>query len=173
MQFSGDALSFYNGFGGFSPDGKEYVVTLDEGKTPPAPWINVISNPTFGFAVSETGAGSTWAGNSRENKITPWSNDPVTDRAGEAIYIKDEASRSVITPMSLGRRDRGAYTVHHGFGYTRFEHEEEGLKQSLKVFTPLDEPLKIWALDITNVSGRERALSITYYVSGCWACKKG
>jgi cellobiose phosphorylase len=164
VQFSGDALSFYNGFGGFSPDGKEYVVTLDEGKTPPAPWINVISNPTFGFAVSETGAGSTWAGNSRENKITPWSNDPVTDRAGEAIYIKDEASRSVITPMSLGRRDRGAYTVHHGFGYTRFEHEEEGLKQSLKVFTPLDEPLKIWALDITNVSGRERALSITYYV---------
>ncbi|MEY8357142.1 hypothetical protein AALB39_27890 [Lachnospiraceae bacterium 54-53] len=155
---------FFNGFGGFTEEGREYEIILEGNNKPPAPWINVIANKNFGFFVSESGAGFTWAGNSRENKITPWSNDPVSDRASEAIYIKDEMTGKVMTPMSLGRSDRGKYRVKHGFGYSIFHHEEEKTTQELTVFTPLDEPVKLWELKLTNTSDREKYLSLTYYV---------
>ena len=96
-------MEFFNGYGGFVDGGKEYEIILEGNKQPPAPWINVIANKEFGFHVSESGAGYTWTSNSRENKITPWSNDSVTDRACEAIYIKDDVSNQVITPTSLGK----------------------------------------------------------------------
>ncbi|MHB8130462.1 MAG: GH36-type glycosyl hydrolase domain-containing protein [Mobilitalea sp.] len=155
---------FFNGFGGFVEEGKEYEILLEGANKPPAPWINVIANKNFGFQVSETGAGFTWSGNSRENKITPWSNDPVSDKASEAIYIKDEITGRVMTPVSLGRTDRGTYRVRHGFGYSKFFHEEENTRQELTVFAPLEEPLKLWELNITNTSDKEKYLSLTYYV---------
>lgn len=155
---------FFNGFGGFVEEGREYEILLEGNNKPPAPWINVIANQNFGFFVSESGGGFTWAGNSRENKITPWSNDPVSDKASEAIYIKDEVTGKIMTPMSLGRTDRGKYLVRHGFGYSVFHHEEENLKQELTVFTPLDEPLKLWELKLTNLCDRDKYLSLTYYV---------
>lgn len=155
---------FFNGFGGFVEEGREYEILLEGNNKTPAPWINVVANKNFGFFVSESGAGFTWAGNSRENKITPWSNDPVSDKATEAIYIKDEVTGRVMTPMSLGRSDRGSYRVRHGFGYSVFHHEEENIAQELRVFTPLDEPVKLWELKLTNTSDRERYLSLTYYV---------
>ena len=157
-------LAFFNDFGGFARDGREYVLLLDGDNQPPAPWINVIANPNFGFSISETGAGSTWAFNSRENKITPWSNDPVCDKASESIYIRDNMTGNVMTPMSLGRTDRGSYRVRHGFGYSVFNHEEGGLKQELRVFTPSQDLVKVWELDLENASGRELSLSLTYYV---------
>jgi cellobiose phosphorylase len=155
---------FFNGFGGFVKDGSEYEILLEGKNKPPAPWINVIANKNFGFHISESGAGFTWATNSRENKITPWSNDPVIDKASEAIYIKDEISGKVMTPTSLGKTDRGTYLVRHGFGYSKFYHEEESIEQELTVFTPLDEPVKIWELKLTNHSDRERFMGLTYYV---------
>ena len=106
---------FFNGFGGFVADGKEYQILLEGNQRPPAPWINVIANKNFGFQISESGAGFTWSNNSRENKFTPWSNDPVCDKASEAIYILDEVTGDIITPMSLGRTDKGNYIVRHGF----------------------------------------------------------
>lgn len=155
---------FFNGYGGFTSDGTEYAILLDGENRPPAPWINVISNGTFGFTISESGAGYTWAYNSRENKLTPWSNDPVLDSCPEVIYIRDEVTGRIFTPVSLGRRDRGLYSVKHGFGYTNFHHDEEGLEQRLTVFTPAEEPLKIWELVLTNHSDRSRHLTLTYYV---------
>jgi cellobiose phosphorylase len=155
---------FFNGFGGFVEQGREYEILLEGNNKPPVPWINVIANKNFGFFVSESGAGFTWAGNSRENKITPWSNDPVSDKAAEAIYIKDEVTGKVMTPMSLGKSDRGKYRVRHGFGYSVFYHEEENITQELTVFTPLEEPVKLWELNLTNNSDREKYLSLTYYV---------
>ncbi len=155
---------FYNGFGAFACEGKEYEILLEGNNRPPAPWINVISNKSFGFQISESGAGFTWSINSRENKITPWSNDPVSDRASEAIYILDEISGEVMTPMSLGRSDRGIYRVRHGFGYSRFLHEEALICQELTVFTPLEESLKLWNLKLTNHSDKVKYLSLTYYV---------
>lgn len=155
---------FFNGFGAFACEGREYEILLEGNNRPPAPWINVISNKNFGFQISESGAGFTWSINSRENKLTPWSNDPVSDRASEAIYILDEVTGEVMTPMSLGRADRGTYRVRHGFGYSRFLHEEGLIDQELTVFTPLDESLKLWNLKLTNNSDKVKYLSLTYYV---------
>ncbi len=155
---------FFNGFGGFTEDGREYEILLEGNNRPPAPWINVIANKSFGFQISEAGAGFTWSTNSRENKLTSWSNDPVTDKASEAIYILDEVSGEVMTPVSLGRMDRGTYVVRHGFGYSRFLHEEEGLSQEMTVFTPLQDPLKLWMVKLTNHSDQLRYLRLTCYV---------
>lgn len=159
-----DNYEFYNGFGAFACEGREYEILLEGNNRPPAPWINVVSNKNFGFQISESGAGFTWSGNSRENKLTPWSNDPVSDKASEAIYILDEISGEVMTPMSLGRLDKTAYRVRHGFGYSRFFHEEGSICQELTVFSPLDEPLKLWNLTLTNHSDKVKYLSLTYYV---------
>ena len=91
-------LAFDNGLGGFSADGREYMIYLDPGQRPPAPWVNVVANPEFGFLVSESGGGYTWALNSGENRLTPWSNDPVTDRPGEVLYLRDEETAEVWSP---------------------------------------------------------------------------
>ena len=159
-----EEYEFFNGFGAFVCEGREYEILLDGENRPPAPWINVISNKEFGFQISETGAGFTFHTNSRENKLTPWSNDPVSDQASEAIYVLDEMSGEVMTPMSLGRRDRGTYRVRHGFGYSKFYHEELQIDQELTVFTPLNESLKLWNLKLTNHSDKVKYLSLTYYV---------
>ncbi|MDD4080643.1 MAG: hypothetical protein PHP02_04425 [Eubacteriales bacterium] len=156
-------LEFFNGFGGFAREGREYEIILEGDRRTPAPWINVIANPDFGFTVSETGAGHTWAFNSRENKITPWSNDPVSDPAAEVIYIRDNMTGRVMSTASLGRAD-GVYRVRHGFGYSVFSHEEGGLAQNLKVFVPVDDPVKVWELELENNAGRELSLTLTYYV---------
>jgi cellobiose phosphorylase len=161
---SGVEYEFFNGFGGFVNDGSEYEILLEGGIKPPVPWINVVANKKFGFQISESGGGFTWAYNSRENKITPWSNDPVTDRASEAIYILDETTGIIMTPMSLGKSDRGIYRIRHGIGYSTFLHEEEQLIQELTVFTPLEEPVKLWMLKLTNQSDKIRYLSLSYYV---------
>ncbi len=155
---------FFNGFGGFVEDGREYEILLDGNNKPPAPWINVIANKQFGFTISESGSGFTFAGNSRENKLTTWSNDPVIDRPSEVIYLFDEVTGEMMTPVSLGRCDRGTYRVRHGIGYTKFLHEEMEVAQELIVFVPVDEPIKLWELKLTNKSSKVKYLSLTYYV---------
>lgn len=157
-------IEFFNGFGGFVEEGKEYEILLEGRNKPPAPWINVIANKNFGFTISEAGAGFSFAGNSRENKITTWSNDPVTDKPSEVIYIFDEVTGEMMTPISLGKTDRGTYRVRHGIGYTRFLHEEMEITQELTVFVPVEEPIKLWELKLTNNSNRVKYLSLTYYV---------
>ena len=158
------SLEFFNGLGGFASDGKEYEMWLGTGRKTPAPWINVIANETFGFHVSETGAGYTWAGNSRENKLTDWSNDPVLDTASEAVYIKDLETGAITSPASL-RPGRGQiYQVRHGFGYSVFTHSELDLEQSMTLFAAVEEPVKIWLINIRDHSGHDRDLTVTLYV---------
>ncbi len=158
------SYEFFNGYGGFIEEGREYEILLEGNNKPPSPWINVIANRDFGFHISETGAGFTWSANSRENKLTPWSNDPVSDPATEAIYIFDEITGDIITPVSLGKSDHGIYRVRHGFGYSKFLHEEDNLEQELTVFAPREEAVKLWELKLTNQSDRMKYLSLTYYV---------
>jgi cyclic beta-1,2-glucan synthetase len=162
---SAPALEYFNGLGGFAATGREYVTVLDEGQRTPAPWINVIANPQFGFQISTDGAGSTWSLNARENQITPWSNDPVSDTPSEAIYIRDEQNGDLwsATPLPI-RQPAGAYVIHHGFGYTRFEHTSHGIELDLMQFVPPADPLKISRLKIVNHSKQTRQLSITHYV---------
>ncbi|MDZ5697492.1 GH36-type glycosyl hydrolase domain-containing protein [Chelativorans sp. M5D2P16] len=156
-------LEFFNGLGGFDKNGREYVAILDDGAVTPAPWINVIANPDFGFQVSAEGSGYTWAENSRENQLTPWSNDPVADPSGEMIYVRDEETLDLWSPTAQPIRDSGTYVSRHGFGYSRFEHEANGIALDLLQYVPLSDPIKISRLTLRNLSGRPRRLSVTSY----------
>jgi len=156
---------FFNGVGGFVEDGREYQIRLGPGQTTPAPWINVVANASFGFQVSAEGSGFTWHGNSQQNQLTPWSNDPVSDAPGEALYIRDEENGALWTPTALPVRQRGAhYSAAHGQGYTRFEHTSHGISLKYLQFVPVDDAIKIARLTITNQSGKIRKLSVIAYV---------
>ncbi|MBA3583767.1 MAG: phosphorylase, partial [Gemmatimonadetes bacterium] len=156
-------LAFFNGLGGFADGGREYVTILGSGQWTPAPWINVIANPNFGFQVSESGAGFTWAVNSRENRLTPWSNDPVSDPAGEALYVRDEESGALWTPTPLPIRESAPYEIHHGQGWSRFRVQVNGISSDLLQFVPLEDSIKISRLVLRNTTGRRRRLSVTGY----------
>ena len=157
-------VSFFNGIGGFAHAGREYVATLGEGQWPPAPWSNVIANSEdFGFLVTETGGGFTWSINSHENRLTPWSNDAVSDPPGEIIYIRDEDSGVTWTPTPLPIREAGAYIVRHSHGYTVIEHAGHGISQELLLFAPIDASVKISLLRLSNRTDRTRRLSVTNY----------
>jgi len=157
-------LEFFNGLGGFGQDGKEYVVRLQDGQSTPMPWINVVANPGFGFQVSAEGCGYTWSENSRDNQLTPWSNDPVMDPPGEVFYLRDEASGNLWSPTASPIRDDAPYVARHGFGYSRFEHRHDGIASELLQYVPTQDPIKISRLTLVNHSGRPRELSITAYV---------
>ena len=167
------ALEFFNGTGGFDLDGREYVTILQAGRTTPAPWINVIANPNFGFQVSAEGSGHVWSENSRENQITPWSNDPVTDPSGEVIYLQDLESGQLWTPTALPIRGPGAYIARHGFGYSCFEHEAHGIAAELTQFVPLDMPAKITRLQLRNTGTTVRTLSVTAYAEWVLGTSRG
>jgi cyclic beta-1,2-glucan synthetase len=159
-----ESLQFFNGFGGFTENGREYVTVLNEGLRTPEPWINVVANPSFGFIVSESGSGFTWSLNSHENQLTPWSNDHVIDAPGEAIYIRDENTGDFWSPTALPIRDETAtYVARHGQGYSRFQHGSRGITLDLLQYVPSEDPIKISRLTLQNNSGRTRRLSVTAY----------
>ncbi|WP_425801934.1 GH36-type glycosyl hydrolase domain-containing protein [Desulfitobacterium sp. Sab5] len=163
-RFEESQLLYFNGFGGYNQAGTEYIIYLRDGKRTPLPWINVIANPHFGFQVSESGAGYTWSGNSRENKLTSWSNDPILDPPGEALFIKDLRTGAIWSSTPSPIHDQSEYEIRHGQGYSVFRHESHNLKQDLVMFVPLDKPLKIMKLTLKNQSDYDRELSLTYYV---------
>jgi cyclic beta-1,2-glucan synthetase len=156
-----------NGYGGFTTDGREYVVVLDGERETPLPWSNVLANPAFGTIVTSGGSAFTWAGNSRENRLTPFANDPLIDPTGEAIFIRDDERGEVwgATPAPLPRRpDGGRWVIRHGAGVTRYEHAVGGMRQELAVFVPPDDPVKILRLTLTNTGQAPRRLSVFGYV---------
>lgn len=159
-----DQLLFANGYGGFSEDGKEYIIKLQDGMNTPLPWINVIANSKFGFQISEVGAGYTWSLNSRENKLTPWSNDPVLDPSGEVLFLRNEESGESWSVTASPIREKGLYTIRHGQGYSIFEHCSHGLKQTLRFFAPIMESVKVVELTMTNLMNHDLNLSAVYYV---------
>jgi cellobiose phosphorylase len=156
-------LKFFNGLGGFAPDGREYVITTASDRTTPMPWVNVIANPEFGTVVSESGGAYTWFGNAHEFRLTPWNNDPVMDLNGEAFYIRDEQSGRYWSPAPLPARGETPYNCRHGFGYTVFEHVEDGISSELWIYVAADAPIKFARLVLRNTSERPRALSVTGY----------
>lgn len=158
-------LEFFNGLGGFTREGREYVIVLNHNRTTPAPWINVVANESdFGFLISESGAGYTWSVNSRENRLTPWSNDAITDPGGETLYIRDEQSGEYWTPTPMPIREEGRYVIRHGQGYTRFEYSSRGIVSLLTLSVPLNAEVKIASLRIKNSSREQRRLSVTSFV---------
>ncbi len=156
-------LVFFNGLGGFTPDGREYVITTAHGQVTPAPWVNVLANPHFGTVISESGLAYTWSENAHEFRLTPWGNDPVSDSSGEAFYIRDEERGHFWSPMPLPSRGATPYVTRHGFGYSVFEHTERGIRSEVWVYVALDAPIKFTVLKVRNESGRARRLSATGY----------
>ena len=157
-------LSFFNGLGGFTPDGREYVITTVQGHVTPAPWVNILANPQFGSVISESGQAYTWSENAHEFRLTPWHNDSVSDASGEALYLRDEERGHFWSPTPLPSRGTTPYVSRHGFGYSVFEHTERGIHSELCVYVALDAPIKFMVLKVRNESGRSRKLSATGYV---------
>jgi cyclic beta-1,2-glucan synthetase len=157
-------LVHFNGLGGFTRDGREYVITVPPGQMSPAPWVNVIANSEFGTVISESGSAYSWGENAHEFRLTPWHNDPVTDASGEAFFLRDEESGSFWSPTLLPTRGTGPYVIRHGFGYSVFEHSEDGITSELQVYVSPGAAVKFSVLKVSNHSGRTRKLSATGYV---------
>ena len=160
-------LRHFNGYGGFSQDGREYQIVLRENAPPPAPWSNVLATARFGSVISEAGQAYSWYENAHEYRLTPWENDPVSDRSGEAFYLRDEESGACWSPTTLPLRGQGDYLTRHGFGYSVFSHRESGIDSELTILVAELEPVKLAILTLSNNSGRTRKLSVTGYVE--WA----
>ncbi|MEY7999829.1 glucoamylase family protein [Clostridium sp. Mt-5] len=156
-------LQYFNDIGGFSKDGRSYIIILKNYNNTPAPWINVISNKKFGFHISENGVSYTWNKNSRENKLTTWSNDAVMDGEAEEIYIKDETTGHVWSISPKPVRDSGEYIIEHGFGYSTFKHEADNIIGEMTVFADTEDSVKVCRIKLQNISGDKRKLSVTYY----------
>jgi cyclic beta-1,2-glucan synthetase len=156
-------LKFFNGLGGFTPDGREYVIRIGPDAQTPAPWVNVIANPTFGTVVSESGGGYSWSENAHGFRLTPWYNDPISDLSGEAFYLRDEESGEFWSPTSLPAPGTTPYVCRHGFGYSVFEHTENGISSELWIYVAIDAAIKFAVLKIRNNSGRSRKLSATAF----------
>lgn len=158
-------LMYYNSFGGFSEDGAKYILHLKKDLWPAAPWINVISNSNQdGFTISESGQGFTWSENSRENRLTPWRNDPVSDSVSEAVYLRDELTGEFWSPTPLPVREEDDYIVHHAQGFTTIHHNSHGLSQTYLAFTPVHQSLKIVRITIKNETQDLRKISLTHYL---------
>lgn len=156
-------LAFFNGYGGFTHDGREYVMILGPEMATPAPWSNVMANPNFGTLVTESGGSYTWAENCHEFRLTTWYNDPVCDTSGEAFYIRDEESGRFWSPTPLPARGAMPYVSRHGFGYSVFEYTEDGISSELTIFVDTEQPVKYALFKLRNNSGRTRRISITGY----------
>ena len=157
-------LIFHNGYGGFTPDGKEYVITSTKNNITPAPWVNVIANARFGTVISDLGSAYTWCENAHEFRLTPWNNDPVSDQSGEVIYLRDEENGHFWSPTPQSVRGISPYIIRHGLGYSVFEHTEDGIYSELWVYVAMDAPIKFSVLKIVNNSGRSRKISATGYI---------
>jgi cyclic beta-1,2-glucan synthetase len=158
-------LESFNGIGGFADNGREYVIRLhpNAGAIPPAPWVNVVAHPTFGFAASDLGTGFTWSENSHDNRLTPWCNDPVSDPQGEAVFLRDDESARVWSATPLPAGGGQPYTIRHGQGYSVYEHARDGIESRLLVYVAAAEPVKVFQIALRNTSKRRRQLSVTIY----------
>jgi cellobiose phosphorylase len=163
VRLPGD-LVFFNGLGGFSPDGREYVIGISSGQLPPAPWVNVIANPNFGTVISESGQSYTWTENAHEMRLTPWENDPVSDPAGEVYYLRDEETGHFWSAAPLPARGRSPYITRHGFGYSVYQHEESGIHSEMTIYVDIEAAIKFTTIKIKNNSGRPRRITATGYI---------
>ncbi|PYK20256.1 MAG: protein ndvB [Verrucomicrobia bacterium] len=162
-------LKYFNGLGGFTEDGKEFVIYLGPSTRTPLPWINIMANPKFGALVSESGAECVWGRNSQNDRLTPWFNDPICDPPGTAIYIRDDEIGVMWSPTLQPIREKDAYRARHGQSYTTFEHNSHAIEQQLLTFVPVDDaggqPVRLQRLRLRNNSSRRRKLTVTAYAT--------
>jgi len=159
-----ETLHYFNGYGGFSKDGREYWILVDHQHPTPLPWSNILANPEFGTLLTEAGASYTWSQNSREHKLSPWSNDPLLDTSGEAVYLKDKQSGRSWSPLPQPKSDSQPYVIRYGQGYTVYTHNSQEIRQETTIFVPLQDSLKVVELKLTNTGQTRRSLSAYYYL---------
>ena len=158
-------MTLTDGRSGFTNDGRSYAVALGAGEETPLPWANVIANRHFGTIVTASGSAFTWSGNSRENRLTAFANDPVADPTGEALFIRDEESGEYWspTPGPVVRSGSDRYLVQHSAGLTQFSGTTSGVDHALDVFVDVDDPVKFSLLALTNSGSAPRTLSVFAY----------
>jgi len=159
-----NGLVFNNGLGGFTKDGKEYIIRTSAALRTPMPWSNVIASEQLGCVITESGSCYTWYGNAHEYRLSPWMNDPVQDNQAEALYIRDEQTGQIWSPTPLPATGKGDFITRHGFGYSVFAHTENGISSELWVFVDKNLPVRYQWLKLKNISGKDRKLSVTGYV---------
>ena len=163
-----ETLQFDNGWGGFAAGGREYVIQLrpdanGDLRVPPRPWTHIVANPQAGTILTERGALSTWAFNSRENRLTSWSNDPVTDPCEEILYLREGASRAYWSPLPGPLRDGCPCTVRYGFGYATYQKVCHRFRHETTVFVPQDDPLRVVRLSLENLDRQSREVELISY----------
>jgi cyclic beta-1,2-glucan synthetase len=156
-------LRAFNGSGGFTHDGREYVITTTPESRTPAPWVNVLANPWFGTVISESGGAYTWCENAHGYRLTPWNNDPVGDASGEVLYIRDEETGRFWSPTPLPAGGAMPYTTRHGFGYSTFNYTEGGITSNMQTYVATDAPVKFIVIRLQNNSRKTRRLSVTAF----------
>jgi len=164
-------LVFNNGLGGFTADGREYIITLNAGQNTPMPWVNVIASPFIGTVISESGSSYTWAENAHEYRLTTWHNDPISDSSGEALYIRDEESGDFWSSTPLPVRGQLPYICRHGFGYSAFEYAQAGILSEVYVYVSMHASIKFAKIKLRNLTQRKRRISVSGYwelVLGEW-----
>ncbi len=161
-----------NGFGALTAE-NDYRIDVDGSHVPPGPWANVVANRNAGFCITERGGGFAWAESSYFYRLTPWYNDPVSDPAGEVIYLQDAESGRVWSPTPgpwLAKDDESGpapYRVTHAPGVTTFQHGRAGIASELSLSVPSDDPVKISRLTLRNEGTTPRRIILTSYVE--WA----
>lgn len=159
-----NSYEFFNGVGGFIDQGAKYQIEVRGRSLPPLPWANVIANPNFGFLITESGGGYTWSENSRENKLTPWSNDAVSDPCGEVIYIRDADQGNYWSATPRPIVPRHGCKVRHGVGHSQFLINENAIESNLIVSGSHTEKVKWWNLKLSNRSNQERRIEVYLYI---------
>ena len=159
-----EELKYYNDYGGFSEDGTEYKIKVSKEVKLPTVWSHVLANKNFGSVVTESMGGYTWFKNSRLNRLTAWNNNPVTDVPSEVIYLEDMETKKV---WSMGLNpvpDDNPYYVTYGFGYAKYTHISNGLKQNVDIFVPMNENVKVQVLTLENTQVKKKEVKIVYYL---------
>jgi cyclic beta-1,2-glucan synthetase len=158
-----DHTKFFNGLGGFLEEKREYVLNINYEKLliSPVPWVNIISNRDIGSIITESGSMYTWLYNSYDNRLTKRIDDPLVDRSSEVFYLRDEESGDFWCPTPLPIKNSHTYTIRHGLGYTKFEHKSRGIEQTMTVFVPPTDKVKIVRFKFVNTSKLDKKLSLT------------
>ena len=163
-QLLNNNLKYYNEYGGFSPDGKEYLIRVNKNENTPMPWSHVMANENFGTLVTDSMSGYTWYKNSRLNRVTAWSNNPILDVPSEVIYVKDDETKKEWSMGLNPMPDNNDYYITYGFGYAKYFHESLGIKQEVEVFVPKEDSVKVQIIKLKNETPRRRKLKLVYYI---------
>ena len=163
-KIEGEKLKYYNEYGGFTENGKEYIIRVSKNNKLPTTWCHIIANPNFGTIVTENMGGFTWSRNSRLNRLSAWNNNPVLDTPSEAIYLKDVKNGKMWTLGALPVPDENDYYITYGFGYAKYEHISNNILQNVEIFVPKEDKVKINIIRLKNILPEQRTLKLVYYI---------